>query len=252
MYHQFKQLADVDITREAMEVGPTTHYMMGGVRVDAETQMSTVPGLFAAGEAGAGLHGANRLGGNSLSDLLVFGKRAGHFAAMFAKEHGQGRADTGAIDAAARRTLAPFDRNVSGGPAESPFAVQSDLQEMAQDLVGIVRREDELRRALDELGKLRGRLARVRVDGHRHYNPGWHTALALPNMLTVVEAVTRAALERRESRGAHFRDDHPDKDEAAGRVNLAVRGGAGGEMQVEARPIPPMPAELARIIKENA
>jgi succinate dehydrogenase / fumarate reductase flavoprotein subunit len=252
MYHQFKQLADVDITREAMEVGPTTHYMMGGVRVDAETQMSTVPGLFAAGEAGAGLHGANRLGGNSLSDLLVFGKRAGHFAAMFAKEHGQGRLDAGAIDAAARRTLAPFDRDVSGGPAESPFAVQSDLQEMAQDLVGIVRREDELRRALVELGKLGGRLARVRVDGHRQYNPGWHTALALPNMLTVVEAVTRAALERRESRGAHFRDDHPDKDDAFGRVNLAVRRAPGGEMQVETRPTTPMPPELARIIKENA
>ena len=252
MYHQFKQLADVDITREAMEVGPTTHYMMGGVRVDAETQMSTVPGLFAAGESGAGLHGANRLGGNSLSDLLVFGKRAGHFAAAFAKEHAPGKLAADEVDAAARFTLAPFEREVRGSDAESPFAVQRDLQEMTQDLVGIVRREDELRLALGQLEQLRARLARVRVDGHRQYNPGWHTALALPNMLTVAEAITRAALQRGESRGAHFRDDHPDKDEALGRVNFVVRRTLGGEMKVEARPIATMPAELARIITENA
>ena len=251
MYHQFKQLADVDITREAMEVGPTTHYMMGGVRVDAETQMSTVPGLFAAGESGAGLHGANRLGGNSLSDLLVFGKRAGHFAAAFAKEHAQGTLDKGEVDAAVRLTLAPFEHQVGAGDAESPFAVQRDLQEMTQDLVGIVRREDELRRALGELARLRVRLARVRVDGHRQYNPAWHTALALHSMLTVAEAITRAALERRESRGAHFRDDHREKDAALGRVNLSVRRGSGGEMQIEARPIAAMPPELTRIVEEN-
>jgi succinate dehydrogenase / fumarate reductase flavoprotein subunit len=251
MYHQFKQLADVDITRQAMEVGPTTHYMMGGVRVDADTQMSTVPGLFAAGESGAGLHGANRLGGNSLSDLLVFGKRAGHFAAVFAKEHALGAIDAAEVDAAARAALAPFDGGARGGEAESPYAVQRDLQEMTQDLVGIVRREDELRRALGALEQLRARLGRVRVDGHRHYNPGWHTALALRNLLTVAEAITRAALERRESRGAHFREDHPEKDAALGRVNLVVRRGRDGVMEVEARPIPPLPAELARIIEEN-
>jgi len=251
MYHQFKQLADIDITRQAMEVGPTTHYMMGGVRVDAETQMSTVPGLFAAGESGAGLHGANRLGGNSLSDLLVFGKRAGHFAAAFAKEHSFGTLDAGEVEATARMTLAPFEREGTDGAAESPYALQRDLQEMTQDLVGIVRREDELRRALDALDGLQTRLVRVRVDGHRHYNPAWHTALALRNMLTVAEAITRSAIERRESRGAHFRDDHQGKDAALGRVNLVVRRGRDGRMEIEPRPIPDMPAELARIVEEN-
>jgi succinate dehydrogenase / fumarate reductase flavoprotein subunit len=249
MYHQFKQLADIDITKEAMEVGPTTHYMMGGVRVDGDTQMSTVPGLFAAGESAAGLHGANRLGGNSLSDLLVFGKRAGHFAAVFAKEHGAATVDSGTVDAAVRAALAPFDRTDS---AESPYAVQHDLQKMMQDLVGIVRRHDELERALEGLDRLRHRAARVRVDGHRQYNPGWHTALALLNMLVVSEAITRAALARRESRGAHFRDDHPAKDADLGKLNFVVRRAGGGAMEVVPRPIPALPAELARIITENA
>jgi succinate dehydrogenase / fumarate reductase flavoprotein subunit len=249
MYHQFKQLADIDITKEAMEVGPTTHYMMGGVRVDGDTQMSTVPGLFAAGESAAGLHGANRLGGNSLSDLLVFGKRAGHFAAVFAKEHGAATVDAGGVDAAVRAALAPFDRREG---AESPYAVQHDLQAMMQDLVGIVRQQGELERALEGLEGLRARAARVRVDGHRQYNPGWHTALALRNMLVVSEAITRAAIARRESRGAHFRDDHPGKDTALGKLNFVVRRGSGGAMEVVARPIPELPAELARIIAENA
>jgi succinate dehydrogenase / fumarate reductase flavoprotein subunit len=249
MYHQFKQLADIDITKEPMEVGPTTHYMMGGVRVDGDTQMSTVPGLFAAGESAAGLHGANRLGGNSLSDLLVFGKRAGHFAAVFAKEHGAATVDKGAVDAAVRAALAPFDRTEA---AESPYAVQHDLQKMMQDLVGIVRRHDELERALVGLEQLRARAARVRVDGHRQYNPGWHTALALRSMLAVSEAITRAALARRESRGAHFRDDHPDKDKELGKLNFVVRRAGGGAMEVVPRTIPELPAELARIIAENA
>jgi succinate dehydrogenase / fumarate reductase flavoprotein subunit len=251
MYHQFKQLADIDITREAMEVGPTTHYIMGGVMVDAETQMSTVPGLFAAGESGAGLHGANRLGGNSLSDLLVFGKRAGHFAAAFAKAHGAGTIHPDAVAAAAREALAPFEQDLRGGAAESPYAVQRDLQETMQDLVGIVRREGELVRALGELERLRARAERVRVDGHRQYNPGWHTALALQNLLTVAEAVTRPAIERRESRGAQFRDDHQTQDAALGRVRFVVRKGADGDMQVVARPIPEMRADLRQIVEEN-
>ena len=193
MYHQFKQLADIDITTEPMEVGPTTHYVMGGIRVDGDTQMSTLPGLFAAGECAAGLHGANRLGGNSLTDLLVFGKRAGEHAAAFASDNGPGNVDTAQAEAAARMALAPFDRGAAG---EGPYAVQHDLQEMMQDLVGIVRREDEMLRALEGLEALKERASRVGVAGNREYNPGWHTALDLPNLLTVSEAVTRCALER--------------------------------------------------------
>src|SRR5205823_1052980 len=175
MYHQFRKLADIDITKEAMEVGPTTHYVMGGVRVDAETQMSSVPGLFAAGECAAGINGANRLGGNSLSDLLVFGKRAGEHAARFARENAAGRIDPAQVDAANRAALAPFDRG-AGASAEGPYQVQHDLQEMMQDLVGIVRTEPEMRKALEGLQALRERARRVRVDGNREYNPGWHTA----------------------------------------------------------------------------
>ncbi|HYW14185.1 MAG TPA: fumarate reductase/succinate dehydrogenase flavoprotein subunit [Longimicrobium sp.] len=248
MYHQFKQLADIDITTEPMEVGPTTHYVMGGIRVDGDTQMSTVPGLFAAGECAAGLHGANRLGGNSLSDLLVFGKRAGEHAAAFAREHGAGTADPAQAEAAARMALAPFDRGAAG---EGPYAVQHDLQEMMQDLVGIVRREDEMLRALEGLQALKERASRVGVAGNREYNPGWHTALDLPNLLTVSEAVTRCALERRESRGGHFRDDHPEKDEAYGTFNLVLRRGPDGEMRMTREPIPPLPPELQQIVEEN-
>jgi succinate dehydrogenase / fumarate reductase flavoprotein subunit len=249
MYHQFKQLADIDITKEAMEVGPTTHYVMGGVRVDAETQMSSVPGLFAAGECAAGINGANRLGGNSLSDLLVFGKRAGEHAARFARENAAGRIDPAQVDAANRAALAPFDRG-AGASAEGPYQVQHDLQEMMQDLVGIVRTEPEMRKALEGLQALRERARRVRVDGNREYNPGWHTALDLPNLLMVSEAVTRSAIERRESRGAHFRDDHPDKDPAFATVNVVVRKDADGAMKVSQAPIPPLPPELKQVIEE--
>src|SRR5438067_2333603 len=249
MYHQFMKLADIDITKEAMEVGPTTHYIMGGVRVDAETQTSTVPGLFAAGECAAGLHGANRLGGNSLSDLLVFGQRAGAHAAQFAKDHRAGRIDDGQVDEAARRTLAPFERE-AGADGAGPYRIQHELQEMMQELVGIVRREEEMRRALEELAKLRERASRIRVDGNRAYNPGWHTALDLRPLLTVSEAVARSALERRESRGAHFRDDLAKPDSAFSRLNVVVKKGPGGEMRVERRPIPEMPAELKQIIEQ--
>jgi succinate dehydrogenase / fumarate reductase flavoprotein subunit len=248
MYHQFKQLADIDITREPMEVGPTTHYVMGGVRVDAETQMSTVPGLFAAGECAAGINGANRLGGNSLSDLLVFGRRAGEHAARFARETGPGRIDPARVDAAARQAVEPFERR--DGHADGPYRVQHDLQEMMQDLVGIVRNESEMRRALEGLSGLRERSRRVPVDGNREYNPGWHTALDLPNLLTASEAVTRSALERKESRGAHFREDFPDKDPASAKFNIVVRKGGDGQMRVERLPIPEMPVELRQVIEE--
>ncbi|HLY17607.1 MAG TPA: fumarate reductase/succinate dehydrogenase flavoprotein subunit [Bryobacteraceae bacterium] len=249
MYHQFKQLADIDITKEAMEVGPTTHYMMGGVRVDAETQMSTVPGLYAAGECAAGLHGANRLGGNSLSDLLVFGKRAGHYAACFAKEHGAAAIDDGQVEEAARTSLEPFERGFDKG-AENPYQIQHELQESMQDLVGIVRTEAEMQRAVERIASLRERSGRVGIDGNREYNPGWHTANDLPNLLTVAEAVTRAALERKESRGAHFREDYPAKDAASGKFNLMVRKDDGGGMRVSREPIQEMPAELKKVIEE--
>jgi succinate dehydrogenase / fumarate reductase flavoprotein subunit len=246
MYHQFKQLADIDITKEPMEVGPTTHYMMGGVRVDGDTQMSTVPGLFAAGEAAAGLHGANRLGGNSLSDLLVFGKRAGQFAAEFAKQNGSVCVDDAQAQAAAKTAVEPFERGAAG---ENPYQIQYDLQDCMQDLVGIVRTEAEMNRALTAIGHLAQRAARAGIGGNRQYNNGWHTAMDLSNMLTVSEAITRAALLRKESRGAQFREDFPGKDAEWGNRNIIVRRGAAG-MEVEARAIEPMPEELKRIIEE--
>jgi succinate dehydrogenase / fumarate reductase, flavoprotein subunit len=245
MYHQFKQLADIDITQEPMEVGPTTHYMMGGVRVDPDTQMSDVPGLFAAGECAAGLHGANRLGGNSLSDLLVFGKRAGEFAARFATENGAANPHPDQIEASARRAVEPFERT-----GENPYQVQYDLQELMQDLVGIVRREDEMQRALVELRRLEERANRVAVIGNREYNGGWHTALDLHHLLTVSEIITRAAIERNESRGAHFRDDYPSKNDVIGRCNIIVRRNASGEMEVVSEPLKEMPSELRQIIDE--
>ena len=251
MYHQFMQLANLDITKEPMEVGPTTHYIMGGVRVDAETQMSSVLGLFAAGEVAAGLHGANRLGGNSLSDLLVFGKRAGEFAANFAKEYGPGQTHDAEIEEAAREALESFDRAARGaGDAESPYQVQSDLQEMMQNLVGIVRREEEMTRALDGLGALRKRSQNVAVHGHREYNPGWHTAIDLKHLLTVSEAITRSAIERKESRGGHFRDDFPNKSAADGKVSMVVYKAADGSMQVRREPIPEMPLHLKQVVEE--
>jgi succinate dehydrogenase flavoprotein subunit len=247
MYHQFKQLADIDITKEPMEIGPTTHYVMGGVRVDADTQMSTVPGLFAAGECAAGINGANRLGGNSLSDLLVFGKRAGEFAARFARENPRGRIEQAQVDDGARRALEPFEP----GRTENPYAIQHDLQEAMQRLVGIVRLEDEMREALVELERLRARAARAAVFGHREYNPGWHTAVDLDNLLTVSEAVTRCAIERKESRGGHFRDDYPEKAQEYGTINFVVRQAGDSRMQVDRVPIPEMPPELKRVIEEN-
>jgi succinate dehydrogenase / fumarate reductase, flavoprotein subunit len=248
MYHQFKQLADIDITKEPMEVGPTTHYIMGGVRVDAETQMSTVPGLFAAGECAAGINGANRLGGNSLSDLLVFGKRAGEHAASYARANAAGKIDAAQAEAAARVALEPFERR--GPDTDGPYRIQHDLQVMMQDLVGIVRNEGEMRQALEGLQALGKRARAVAVHGNREYNPGWHTALDLPNLLTASEAVTRSALERKESRGGHFREDHPDKDPAFGKINIVVRRGPEGEMHVDRVPIPEMPAELKQVIEE--
>jgi succinate dehydrogenase / fumarate reductase flavoprotein subunit len=247
MYHQFKQLADIDITKEPMEVGPTTHYIMGGVRVDADTQMSTVTGLFAAGECAAGINGANRLGGNSLSDLLVFGKRAGEFAATFAKANAAGKVDPGQVDEAARTALEPFERGPSG---EGPYQVQYALQEHMQDLVGIVRNEAEMVRALACVEELRERAAKVGVGGHREYNPGWHAALDLHNLLTISEAIARSAIARKESRGGHFREDYPDKDPRFGTFNHVVRKGADGRMELSHAPIPEMPPELKRIIEE--
>jgi succinate dehydrogenase / fumarate reductase flavoprotein subunit len=245
MYHQFKQLADIDITAEPMEVGPTTHYIMGGVRVDADTQMSTVPGLFAAGECAAGINGANRLGGNSLSDLLVFGKRAGEFAAKFAKEHPAGTIAPRQIDEAARTALEPFDRTSA---TEGPYQVQHALQDTMQDLVGIVRNEDELQRALAELERLGERAGRAGVPGNREYNPGWHAALDLHSLLTVSEAITRSAIERRESRGGHFREDCPDKVESFGTINIVVSKQPDGRMAVSRRTIPAMPEELKAVV----
>ena len=249
MYHQFKQLADIDITQEAMEVGPTTHYMMGGIRVDSDTQMSRVPGLFAAGECAAGINGANRLGGNSLSDLLVFGKRAGEFAAQYAKGNELGSMNAVQVDQAARAALEPFDRAATT-QGEGPYQVQHDLQEMMQDLVGIVRREDEMRRAVEGIAKLRERAGSVGVTGHREFNPGWHTALDLQHMLTVSEAIARAGLERKESRGAHFREDYPDKDDAFATVTTIVARADDGAMQIQLEPLPEMPDYLKAVIEE--
>jgi succinate dehydrogenase / fumarate reductase, flavoprotein subunit len=247
MYHQFKQLADVDITQVPMEVGPTMHYMMGGVRVDPDTQMSDVPGLFAAGECAAGLHGANRLGGNSLSDLLVFGKRAGEFAALFAKDNSLGEVNSAEVEAAEKMALKPFEQQ---GP-ESPFAVQASLQDTMQDLVGIVRQENEMLQALECIvEKLKARADRASVRGNREFNGGWHTAIDLRHLLTVSEIITRAALERKESRGAHFRDDYPNKDDKYGTFNLVARKAADGSVQLTRQPIPPMPSELKQIIQE--
>jgi succinate dehydrogenase / fumarate reductase flavoprotein subunit len=245
MYHQFKELADVDITAEPMEVGPTCHYMMGGVRVDAETQESTVPGLFAAGEAAAGLHGSNRLGGNSLSDLLVFGKRAGEHAAQHAantKSFGQINHDE--VERVAAESLRCF----GSGSGENPYALHEELQGVMQHYVGIVRTEDDLNTALEKIAGLRQRAANVKVGGNIQYNPGWHLALDLRNMLDVSEAVTRAALERAESRGAHTREDHPDTEADWGKVNVVVRQTPIG-IRVSRETLPKMPDDLQQLLK---
>ncbi len=247
MYHQFVQLANIDITQVPMEVGPTTHYIMGGVRVDSDTQMSNVPGLFAAGECAAGINGANRLGGNSLSDLLVFGKRAGEYAAKFAKENGQGTVNNAEVDQAAADAVEPFGRTTN---AQGPFQVQYDLQDTMQDLVGIVRREDEMQKAAGEIVKLWDRAAKVGVAGNRDYNPGWHTALDLKHLLTVSEAITLSAIERKESRGGHFREDYPDKKPECAKFNVVSYRGADGRCQIRREPVKEMPAELKAIIEE--
>jgi succinate dehydrogenase / fumarate reductase flavoprotein subunit len=248
MYHQFKQLAGIDITVEPMEVGPTSHYAMGGIRVDGDSQMSTtVPGLFAAGECAAGLHGANRLGGNSLSDLLVFGKRAGEYAAKYAAEGRAAEVHAAQVEEARRSALAAFDR--TGG--EPPYKIQSDLQVMMQAKVGIIREEKEMLEALEALEALKQRARSCTIDGNRHYNPGWHTAIDLPNLLICAEATTRAAIERKESRGAQARADFPEKDAAHGKFNLVSKRGPGGEMQVRKEPVVPVREDLAKIIEEQ-
>jgi succinate dehydrogenase / fumarate reductase flavoprotein subunit len=247
MYHQFKELADVDITREAMEIGPTCHYVMGGIEVDPDTQESRLPGLFAAGEVAGGMHGSNRLGGNSLSDLLVFGRRAGLAAAEHAARRGDRvEVSDDALADAARAALGPFDRE--GG--ENPYTVQHDLQETMHDLVGIIRTRAEMERALDRIAELKKRVVNLSVEGHRQYNPGWHLALDLPHMLLVSECIARSALEREESRGGHTRDDFPAADPEWGGVNVICTLAPDGNVVVSRQPLPQMPPELAGIFEE--
>jgi succinate dehydrogenase / fumarate reductase flavoprotein subunit len=249
MYHQFKELAEVDITKEAMEVGPTCHYVMGGIEVDADTEAARVPGLFAAGEVAGGMHGSNRLGGNSLSDLLVFGRRAGRAAAEHASRHADRVAlSDEALADAARTALAPFERD--GG--ENAYTVQHDLQQTMHDLVGIIRTEPEMKEALERIAALKQRVANLSVDGHRQYNPGWHLALDLPHMLIVSECIARAALEREESRGGHTRDDFPSPDPEWARINLICSRTADGGVTLTRQPLPQMPSELAEIFEEQS
>ena len=249
MYHQFMQLANLDITKEPMEIGPTTHYAMGGIRVDAESQATNIPGLFAAGECAAGLHGANRLGGNSLSDLIVFGQRAGEYAAKYAKANSNISVSDAEIENAYKEAVAPFER-AAGGTTEGPYQVQYDLQNMMQKNVGIVRLQNEMEEALDGIQKLKARAAKVAVQGHCEYNPGWHTAIDLKHLLTVSEAITLCALERKESRGGHFREDFPDKDPAAAKYNNVVSKAADGSMKLRREPIPAMREDLKQVIEE--
>jgi len=246
MYHQFRELADVDITKGPMEVGPTCHYMMGGIRVDAESAQTNVPGLFAAGEAAAGLHGANRLGGNSLSDLLVFGRRAGLAAAAQAKQTGPTAIDDAQVKDGTREMLEPFERS----DGDSPYDVHRDLQETMQNYVGIFRNEEDLDRGLNELQKLKQRAAKVRVDGSRLFNPGWHLARDLKSMLTVSEAVALSALERKESRGAHSRIDYPNYDEQWSKLNNIIARD-GETMRLRHRTIAEMPEDLKQIVEQS-
>jgi succinate dehydrogenase / fumarate reductase flavoprotein subunit len=247
MYHQFKELADVDITKEPMEVGPTCHYVMGGVEVDADTAATLVPGLYAAGEVSGGMHGSNRLGGNSLSDLLVFGKRAGEYAASYVDSlggaGGRARVDPADLDAAAETALAPLTRGEGG---ESPYALHQELQQVMGDLVGIIRRRGELEEALGRLGELKDRVRKVGAAGGRRYNPGWHLALDLRNMLLVSECTARAALEREESRGGHTREDFPDMDPRWRQINLvcSLPGGPDADVSLARKPVPVMRPEL--------
>ena len=246
MYHQFKELADVDITKEPMEVGPTCHYMMGGIRVEAETGQSTIPGIFAAGEAAAGLHGANRLGGNSLSDLLVFGRRAGLAAAAHAKKTAYASLDNAQMQEAEKDLLAPF-----ANTGESPYAIHRDLQTVMQSLVGIYRTAEDLERAMTELQMLKARASAASVEGTRMFNPGWHLSRELKSMLIIAEAVTKSAMARTESRGAHSRIDFPDLDASTWgtKHNIIVQG--KGEMVRREAPVEPMPAELKEILAQE-
>ncbi|MDQ6875734.1 MAG: fumarate reductase/succinate dehydrogenase flavoprotein subunit [Actinomycetota bacterium] len=250
MYHQFKELADVDITAEAMEIGPTCHYVMGGVEVDPDTQMSGVPGLYAAGEVAGGMHGANRLGGNSLSDLLVFGRRAGQDAARYATALGTDRPTVAEDDVAGagRDALAPFEE--AGG--ENPYTLQADLQETMNSLVGIIRTRQEVEQALVRIGELSMRARKLTVEGHRQYNPGWHLALDIANMLRVSECIARAALERQESRGGHTRDDFPEPDPAWAKVNIVLREDKTGRIELIKQALPQMPADLAELLEAPA
>ena len=249
MYHQFMQLANLDITKEPMEIGPTTHYAMGGIRVNGDTQATNVRGLFAAGECAAGLHGANRLGGNSLSDLIVFGKRAGEFAAKYAKENPAGTINDAQVEAAYREAVEPFEHPAGSG-SEGPYHVQADLQNMMQANVGIVRLQKEMEFALDGIQKLKTRAAKVAVQGHLEYNPGWHTSIDLKHLLTVSEAITMSALDRKESRGGHFREDFPDKDPEAQKYNSVLSKSADGSMKLRREPIPAMREDLKQVIEE--
>jgi succinate dehydrogenase / fumarate reductase flavoprotein subunit len=249
MYHQFKELAGVDITKEPMEVGPTTHYIMGGVRVNADTQMTTVPGLFAAGECAAGLHGANRLGGNSLSDLLVFGKLAGEHAAKFAKENSNIKINDQEVEAVVKEALAPFERD-SSNDKENPYQIQHDLQDMMQDLVGIARVGSELEEAIHKLEGFWLRASKAASGGARDFNPGWHTALELKHMLTVAEAIAKSANERKESRGGHFREDFPDKSAEFGKVNTCIAKDATGKMIIKQVQKEKVREDLQQLIEE--
>ena len=247
MYHQFRELAEVDITAEPMEVGPTCHYVMGGVEVDPETAAALVPGLYAAGEVAGGMHGSNRLGGNSLSDLLVFGRRAGAAAAAHAAGSAALPLDEAALREAAAAALAPFDR--AGG--ENPYTVQHDLQDAMNTLVGIIRTESEVQQALERIEALKVRAKALTVVGDRRYNPGWHLALDLPHMLRVSECIARAALERQESRGGHTRDDYPGPSSTWARINvICAQDGEG--IALHQQPLPEMPPELAQIFEETA
>ncbi|PWN04992.1 fumarate reductase/succinate dehydrogenase flavoprotein subunit [Nocardioides silvaticus] len=247
MYHQFKELADVDITKEPMEIGPTCHYAMGGVEVDPETEMSVVPGLYSVGECSGGMHGSNRLGGNSLSDLIVFGKRAGDAAAAYAASNGIPSVSEDDVEQAKRSALAPFE--LEGG--ENPYAIQSDLQQTMQDLVGIIREGAELEEAISRIETFKQRIAQMTVEGHRQYNPGWHLAIDLRNMLLVSEAVAKAALARQESRGGHTRNDFPGPDPEWGRKNLVVSLDAEGTgVDLREQALPEMPDDLKKFFEE--
>jgi succinate dehydrogenase / fumarate reductase flavoprotein subunit len=251
MYHQFMELAGVDITREAMEIGPTCHYIMGGVQVNADSQETVVPGLFAAGEVGGGMHGANRLGGNSLSDLVVFGRRAGIGAAEYIEAGNVATTmDQKAVEAAIAEALDPLERS----EGENPYDVQHDLQEMMQALVGIIRTATELDEATTKLDELSGRVKHLRVKGGRAYNPGWNLATDLPAMITLSKAVTRGAILRKESRGGHTREDFPNPDPELGKVNFAQHTDGGNwdsPVNVVESPILVLPDDLKALLEED-